>query len=253
MSDEAIIFISYAREDYEWLRFVRSFLRPDEKDGLFRVWTDRLIKGGADWKPEIEAKLRACDIFILLVSTHSMGSDFIIDKEIAIIRDRQAKGEPVHFYPLQMEPTPDAGLRRVDDKNLRPGRGEPFSGYNTHERADFMTKAADEIAGIARRAMARKSVAGPDLRIDGRTGVKMRFNYRQNPLGTCVELIPKARLDSTYTLFHLMPDLLCGTKREWRDDIYYFFRIKELQLQLKLNGCVIAPFTERLRASYRTI
>ena len=51
------------------------------------------MPGGTDWDPEIEEKLRACDIFILLVSA----SDYIVDKEIAIIRERQAKGEDVHL------------------------------------------------------------------------------------------------------------------------------------------------------------
>jgi hypothetical protein len=64
---------------------------------------------GEVWKPEIEARLRACDIFILLVSTHSTSSDFILDKEIPIIRERQAKGESVRFCPLLVDWTPQAG------------------------------------------------------------------------------------------------------------------------------------------------
>jgi hypothetical protein len=249
MSDEAtepVIFISYAHEDDEWLSFVQGFLGPGVKAGLFRVWTDRLIKGGADWNPEIEKYLRACHIFILLVSTYSMGSDFIVDREIAIIRERQAKGEPVHFYPLHVTPTPDAGLERVNDKNLRPSREKSFLGCGACERLVFMKEAADEIAGIARDARVRTSEAGADLHIDGRTGFKMRFKDQKNPVGDCVELIPKARWDSAYEIFHLMPDLLCGTKREWKDNIYHFFRIRELALQLKLNDRDIAPLARRL-------
>ena len=79
-------------------------------------------------------KLRACDIFILLVSRHSMSSDYVVDKEIAIIRERQGKGEAVHFYPIVLTPTPKWGLRLVSDKNSRPPDGKPLSDYSLHER-----------------------------------------------------------------------------------------------------------------------
>ena len=51
-----------------------------------------------------------------------MASNYIIDKEIAIARERQAKGENLHFYPLLLTDTPEAGLVKVRDKNLRPPR-----------------------------------------------------------------------------------------------------------------------------------
>ena len=111
-----------------------TYLQPAVKDGIFDLWVDRNMIGGTDWDPEIEQKLRACDIFILLVSANSMASDYIIDKEIAIIRERQARRDDVHFYPLLLTPTPDAGLDKVRDKNLRPRDAKPFSGFSYHDR-----------------------------------------------------------------------------------------------------------------------
>ena len=72
-------------------------------------------------------ELRACDIFILLVSARSTGSDYIIDKEIPIVRERQQKSDGVYFYPLLLDWTPKAGLDQVNDKNLRPRDAKPFS------------------------------------------------------------------------------------------------------------------------------
>jgi len=167
-STKPVIFISYAHADepehprdgeVRWLSFVQRFLQPAVKGGIFDVWVDRQMKGSADWDPEIEEKLRACDIFILLVSACSMASDYIIDKEIAIIRERQAKGDDVHFYPLLLTPTPKAGLDRVKDKNLRPRDARPFSGYSAHDRAQHMTEAANEIAEIAERIVKQKNAA----------------------------------------------------------------------------------------------
>ncbi len=99
LQTKAVIFISYAHEDErKWLSFVTGFLKPAERKGAVEIWTDRVMPGGADWVAEIERKLRVCDIFVLLVSRHSMASDFVVDKEIRVIRERQAKAEDVHFY-----------------------------------------------------------------------------------------------------------------------------------------------------------
>ncbi len=163
-----IIFISYAHADepekpaegeIKWLSFVTGYLRPAVKHGAVDIWVDRLMRGGDSVDPEIEHKLRACDIFILLVSRHSLSSDYIVGKEIAIIRERQARGEDVHFYPLVLTPTPRIALDLVRDKNLRPRDGKPFSEYPLHERERHTSEAADEIAAIAEEIASRKRSA----------------------------------------------------------------------------------------------
>lgn len=84
-----VVFISYSHldepehpgpDEVKWLTFVRTYLQPAVKNGIFDLWDDRNLKGGDDWDPEIEYKLRSCDIFVLLVSARSMASDYIIDK-----------------------------------------------------------------------------------------------------------------------------------------------------------------------------
>jgi hypothetical protein len=170
MSTKPVIFISYARADepekpadgeVRWLTFVQRYLKPAVKDGIFDVWVDRHMKGGVNWDSEIERKLRDCDIFILLVSANSMASDYIVDKEIAIIRERQANDEDVHFYPLLLTPTPDAGLNKVKDKNLRPQDAKPFSSFPFNKRLQHMTDAANEIAKIAQEIVDRKGPQKP--------------------------------------------------------------------------------------------
>jgi len=165
-SGKPIIFISYAHRDeperptegeIKWLTFVLDFLKPAVKHGLFEFWVDRHMMGGVNWDEEIERNLRTCDIFILLVSRYSMASDYIVDREIAIIRERQFRGEDVHFYPLLLTHTPAAGLAKVADRNLRPRFGRPFRDYEPHERERHMSEVADEIARIAEEIAKRKS------------------------------------------------------------------------------------------------
>jgi hypothetical protein len=170
-----LIVISYAHADepdqpaegeVKWLSFVTGYLRPAIKHGAVDLWLDRLMPLGANWEPEIEKKFRACDIFILLVSRHSLSSNYVVDKEIPIIRARQANGEAVHFYPLVLTPTPKAGLRLVSDKNLRPRDGKPLSDYPLHERYRHMAEAADEIAEIAAEIQSRKTLAPAQPSLD---------------------------------------------------------------------------------------
>ncbi|WP_395698667.1 TIR domain-containing protein [Methylocella sp.] len=162
-----LIVVSYAHNDepehpadgeVKWLSFVIDFLEAAFRPRAVEIWRDRLMPGGTDWEPEIAQKFRACDIFILLVSRYSMKSEYVLDKEIPIIRGRQAKGEKVHFYPLVLTPTPKAGLATVRDKNLRPRNGKPLSDFSPNERLRQMSEAADEIAEIAATIVAGESI-----------------------------------------------------------------------------------------------
>jgi TIR domain len=152
-SAKPIIFISYAHadepekprgEEIQWLTFVMEFLPPAVQSGEFSMWVDGQMKGSAGWEKEIEEKLRVCDIFVLLVSSKSMASTFIIEREIKIARERQEAGDDLHVYPLLLRPTPKAGLDRVGNFNLRPRDAKPFSGYSQHDREQHMTDAAND-------------------------------------------------------------------------------------------------------------
>ena len=133
-----LIVISYAHADepekpaegeVKWLSFVTGYLRPAIKHGAVELWLDRLMPGGADWEREIGEKLRACDMFILLVSRNSLSSDYVVDKEIAIIRERQASGEAGLFLSIDSDSDAEDRARSGARKNLRPRDGKPFSTF----------------------------------------------------------------------------------------------------------------------------
>jgi TIR domain len=156
-SAEPLVFISYAHKDglskplesgVDWLEFVLEHLRPGERSGRYSLWVDLQMMGAANWEAEIEQRLRVCDIFILLVSRRSMSSDFILDCELPIVRERDAKGEPIHIYPVILTPTAVVGLDNVRDKNIRPHDAKPLSGFSDHERDIQMAGIANEIANL---------------------------------------------------------------------------------------------------------
>jgi TIR domain len=165
-----VIFIRYSHKDEpehprdsetQWLSLLRACLQPAAKHGVVNLWCDTHMHNGAEWDAEAEQYLRACDIFILLVSAHSIASDHIVDREIAIIHERQAKGDDFHFYPLLLTPVPDGALDKVRDRNLRPRDAQPFSGFSDTDRLNQMTEAANEIAKTATEIVERKRASRP--------------------------------------------------------------------------------------------
>ena len=130
-----VIFISYSHKDepehpregeIQWLSLVRTYLQPAIKNGIFDLFVDEHLSGGDDLKPEIESKLRACDIFIPLISANSTASDYIVDTEIKIAREREAAGDDICFYPMLLTPTPKIALDKFKDKVIRPRDAKPL-------------------------------------------------------------------------------------------------------------------------------
>ena len=77
-----VIFISYSHKDepdpflqpgeFRWLSYVKSFLDPAETHGLVKLWDDRRIDGGGDWRAEIDEALEQCAVCVFLVSRYSL-------------------------------------------------------------------------------------------------------------------------------------------------------------------------------------
>jgi TIR domain len=160
-STKPSIFISYAHEDepekpsgdsVKWLSFVTGYLEPAVTQGLADLWVDNLMRGSDDWDREIKQTLEACDVFILLVSRHSLASKYILKTEIATIRLRQQNKEDVRCYPLLLTTTPKYALDPVRDWNIRPKNLKPFSDYSQSERERHMSDAADESLRLRRRS-----------------------------------------------------------------------------------------------------
>ena len=169
---KAVIFISYAPADepekpadgeVKWLSFVTGHLRAAEEVGALEIWTEPLAPG-ADLDPEGQRKLRACDVFIPLVSN-------------SVARFRDDRWWADRHYPrapdqgrgrLSLSAPVDAGARddarhresaatrrqalfelrrrRAGSANAR--RGGRDRG-NRHGRSGAEDKASDETAAVA--------------------------------------------------------------------------------------------------------
>jgi hypothetical protein len=248
LDGKPVIFISYSHLDepekpdpgeVKWLSFVQKYLEPAVKAGEFSVWIDREMPGGADWDRQIEESLRACDVFVLLVSPHSMSSDYVARKEIAIIRERQAAGQAVHFYPIVLTPTPKVGMDQVKDKNLRPRDGKPLESYDLPDRKQHMSDIADEIAMLIEKF---RSGRFPKVRLGNDTQTAS-FGFEiinsHNPVKRCAHLEPGTGQGSSFDSFDLLPELRFGKFRIPTKRYLFSFGVTGAELQLQLDNCEI--------------
>ena len=78
-----VVFVSYSREDAEWLRRVVTMLKPLVRARRCRSsGSDTIIGTGEQWGPQIEDAIARADIALLLVSPDFLGSEFIMDREL---------------------------------------------------------------------------------------------------------------------------------------------------------------------------
>jgi len=92
MNSDDRVFVSYSHRDSHWLEALRVHLAPLSRAGSVRLWSDRDIRAGADWRKEISDALSRASVAILLVSAHYLGSPFIAENELPPLLESARKG-----------------------------------------------------------------------------------------------------------------------------------------------------------------
>ena len=85
-------FIIYARSDEAYKQQLLLHLRPLVTSRLLSVWHDGNILPGEDWEKAIKKELNSSDLVLVLVSAHSLNSEFIQTKELRTALDRLREG-----------------------------------------------------------------------------------------------------------------------------------------------------------------
>lgn len=106
--DTIHVFVSYAREDSVWLDLKYKFhLIPYLIESLRRqnvaFWFDTDLKGGDEYKRQIESEIDKAHIALLIVSQSFLNSEFIETFEMPRITGRAQKGEML-VIPVLVEP-----------------------------------------------------------------------------------------------------------------------------------------------------
>jgi hypothetical protein len=157
-SSKPLIFISYSHKDRKWLEFVQRHLQVGVVNDHFETWDDRRIAGGAAWEKEIDAALSRCKAFVLLVSSNSLTSDFILKKEVkAALEARWKRG--VRIYPIIVRDVDIKAVPWLASMNVRPCDAKALGLFPPAKREQVMKEIAEEIRGVVEAPSAAPAAA----------------------------------------------------------------------------------------------
>ncbi|WP_170990865.1 NB-ARC domain-containing protein [Herbidospora galbida] len=109
--DRPHVFVSYAREDRELCRRLVLMLGLVLGERGYRVWWDQTMVAG-QWSDELDAALDNAVASLLLVSEHSLTSEFIMERELPRLLARGRLVAPVYVSPCPWGSVPViAGLQ----------------------------------------------------------------------------------------------------------------------------------------------
>lgn len=137
-----LVFCSYSHHDEKHRRALEMHLAGMRHQGIIdKVWHDREIPPGQDWKKEIDAKLEIADVIILLVSPHFIASEYCYSVEMARALDRHRQGEAL-VIPIIIRSC-DWGATPLSAIQLLPQDGRPLTEWPNRDRA--WTRVVSEI------------------------------------------------------------------------------------------------------------
>lgn len=180
------IFISYAREDKEFLDGLVEHFSPYTQADNVRLWfDDASLEPGACWKDKITGAIRDADVFVMLVTKNYIDSDYCFDKEAVFARQLQDLGE-LKIVPLYVSPVAIERLW-ISDLPVLPSLSTPVSNAINkdgllkeicsklaHPREDQTSAVADvlfrprrgDVDAVMRQEFARPSLASAFDRYD---------------------------------------------------------------------------------------
>lgn len=158
------VFISYSHQD-EWLKDeLDQHLGSMKRSGVIDVWHDRKIVAGQKFKDEIDAHATNANVFLFLISSAFISSDYCIKIEFLTAKEKHEKGEAV-LIPIIVRDC-DWDIYDLRDFQALPKDAEPVtrgaaSRDDEHKRD---AKWAQVVKGIKDAVAAlKKKLTPPDL------------------------------------------------------------------------------------------
>ena len=115
-------FLSYSHKDKKTKGIFQDNLTVMTKKNFISQWHDGLIEPGMRWCEEIEENLARMDVFVALLTTAFLASDFIETVEIKAARDKLNKqGDDFLFVLILVDDISLEGLDLAEYQILKPG------------------------------------------------------------------------------------------------------------------------------------
>ncbi len=155
------LFVSYSHQDKDRCAELGKYLAQLQDAGLIEPWTDGQILAGDNWDDEIRNNLRQADIILLLISIDFLLSEYI-KEELAVARERHAKGEAV-IVPVVLRTCRWKGEHyALGQYQALPRGGKPIYGTkDQHQIEEALDQVVEGIEKTAEQILQRRSVGNP--------------------------------------------------------------------------------------------
>jgi len=157
--DKIRIFISYAHADEQWKDRILMHLVPLSRNERIIVWHDESLKLGEQWEKKIDEQLSSADIAVMLISPAYLASNYISDKEMPKLLDRQ-RLEQIVILPVILVPCLWQMVNWLSKIQVLPRGGKPVSDYNKPDEA--IAQIASSIIEITEILTAKKENINSD-------------------------------------------------------------------------------------------
>ncbi len=141
------IFIAYARKDMHYWKELKVHLRSIDRKPNIKIWYDGLIDPGAEWEESIKIHLYKANIILLLMSAHSLNSDFFYEREMKKALEQHDSGKSTVIPVILSHCLWDDPDLQLLDLQALPKDGVPITKWE-HE-----SEAYDNIARGVRQAV----------------------------------------------------------------------------------------------------
>ncbi|HEU0174048.1 MAG TPA: TIR domain-containing protein [Blastocatellia bacterium] len=143
------VFFSYSHKDEELRDQLSNHLSTLKRNQFITAWHDRRIGAGTEWTSEIDERLDAADIILLLISSDFLASDYCYDVEVKRAMERHDGGEarviPVILRPVDWKGAPFGKLQALP-RDARPVTEWPNRDQAFLDIAQGIRAAAGELA-----------------------------------------------------------------------------------------------------------
>lgn len=126
--NDPLIFICYSQRGNgrDWKKKVLDAFQVLEANDLIRLWHDNLTPVATDWDKHILEQLANAKIAIVLLTPEALQSDYIVSKELPMLKERHKAGE-IQIIPLPCEPC-ELGIHSWLNSCQAPNSMRPLGG-----------------------------------------------------------------------------------------------------------------------------
>ncbi|MCB1807493.1 MAG: TIR domain-containing protein, partial [Candidatus Competibacteraceae bacterium] len=152
------IFISYSRQDQDWLDRFRTMSKPLINSQYLEVWSDKNIDAGQQWREQIKTALASAKVAVFLVSPDSLASRFIMEDELTPMLEAEARGENIAITWFQLrhclyKETPLEPYQRLYPK--------PLNGLSDAEIDQALAEICQSIQKLAKTSSPKTTPSNP--------------------------------------------------------------------------------------------